>query len=134
MADSKTCPFCAEAIRSEATFCRFCRSRLAPIDTADWHRNHAEARLAGVCAALAHAFALPVALVRLGFVFFTIFLHVGVFAYIGLWLLIPPAPGQVSYAEGALQWGLDMLRGSDADGKKSDRPSSRQSIVRHDDV
>lgn len=111
MAETKTCPFCAEEIRSEAVFCRHCRSRIEPTEISEWHRNHPETRIAGVCAALAHAFAIPVVAVRLGFIVFTIFLHVGILAYAGLWLVIPAAAGESSHAERALQWALDALHG-----------------------
>jgi len=109
----KICQFCAEEIRSEAVYCRYCRSHLASRDGVEWFRGHPDARLAGVCAALAHAFAIPVGMVRLLFVLFTVFIHVGLFAYVGLWLLIPSAAGEPSHAERALKWSLDLVRGAD---------------------
>ena len=68
MADTKLCPYCAEEIRAEATRCRFCRSRLMTLDTDRWQRHHPEAKIAGVCSALARVFVVPVAAVRLAFV------------------------------------------------------------------
>lgn len=47
--------------------------------------------IAGVCAALANRFGLPVLLVRLIFVIFA-FTGAGEIAYIVLWILIPNAP------------------------------------------
>ncbi len=112
MSQTQTCPYCAEEIRAEAVFCRFCRSRLAGVEGVEWYRSHPDARLAGVCAALAHALQLPVGLVRLTFVVFTLFVHIGLFAYVGLWLLIPPAPGETSHAETMLEKALALLRGA----------------------
>lgn len=47
--------------------------------------------IAGVCAAIAGRFGIPVTLVRLGFVFFGLF-GVGELVYIVLWILIPKSP------------------------------------------
>lgn len=122
MPDTKRCPYCAEEIRVEATRCRFCRSRLTSFDEARWHRSHQDARLGGVCSALAHAFAFPVSAVRLVFVVLTIIPgHVGPLLYLGLWLLIPPRPGADSKLEGLLRWGLDQAtRLSGRQGRSSD--------------
>lgn len=109
---TKHCPYCAEEIREEAIRCRFCRSRLVLMDATEWHRNHPEARLAGVCAALAHAFAVPVAAVRLGFVVFTIFFHLAPLFYGTLWLILPERPGAESLLEQALRWALDLIGGA----------------------
>jgi phage shock protein PspC (stress-responsive transcriptional regulator) len=110
MSDTKRCPFCAEDIRVEARRCRFCRSRLTSFDSAHWHRSHPDARLAGVCAALADIFAVPVAAVRLAFVVLTLFHLLGVLVYAVLWLVIPPRPGEESLLERALRWSLAQAR------------------------
>lgn len=106
MAETKRCPYCAEEIQAEATRCRYCRSRLATFDVAGWHRSHAEGRLAGVCAALAHALAIPTAAVRLVFVVLTFFHLLGPLLYAGLWLIIPRTPDGESQLEHLLRWGL----------------------------
>jgi phage shock protein PspC (stress-responsive transcriptional regulator) len=109
---TKQCPYCAEEIQEAAIRCRFCRSRLLLMNVNEWHRDHPEARLAGVCAALAQAFAVPVAAVRLGFVLFTIFFHLAPLIYVALWLLLPERAGADSLLEQALRWMLDMIGGT----------------------
>jgi phage shock protein PspC (stress-responsive transcriptional regulator) len=82
---------------------------LTNFDTEHWHRSHPDARLAGVCAALAHALSVPLPAVRLAFVILTLFVHVAPLAYLALWLIIPRTPGRESGLEHLLRSGLDML-------------------------
>ena len=105
---TKRCPYCAEEIRSEATRCRYCRSRLASFESDRWHRSHPERRLAGVCAALARALALPVAGVRVAFVILFFFRFAGPLLYVALWLVIPRRAGEDSLLERMLHLALDL--------------------------
>jgi phage shock protein PspC (stress-responsive transcriptional regulator) len=114
MEATRTCPYCAEEIRAEATRCRYCRSRLAEIDPGRWRRNHPERRLAGVAAAVAHALGVSVAAVRVGFIVLA-FLHlIGPVLYGALWVVIPFAPGEPSLFEQGVAhaWALaERMRG-----------------------
>jgi len=96
MDDTRTCPYCAEEIPAAAVRCRYCRSRLSSFEPATWHRDLPERRVAGVAAALARPLAMPVGLVRVGFIALG-FLHLlGPVLYGALWLVIPFAPGEPS--------------------------------------
>jgi phage shock protein PspC (stress-responsive transcriptional regulator) len=105
--------------------CRYCRSRLTSFDAERWHRGYPEARLAGVCAALAHALALPLPAVRLVFVILAFFHFVGVFLYAALWLVIPRDSGGESQLEMLLRRALDLA--ALFSGRRSD--GSRRSLV-----
>jgi phage shock protein PspC (stress-responsive transcriptional regulator) len=75
--------------------------------------------MAGVCAALAHVLAVPVALVRLVFVVLTFIHLLGPLLYAGLWLVIPRSPGEDSLLERMLQEALALTRRL---GGREDKP------------
>jgi phage shock protein PspC (stress-responsive transcriptional regulator) len=109
--DTRPCPYCAEDVAPEAVRCPHCRSRLVAFDLSAWYRDHPERKVAGVAAALGHALAVPVMIVRAAFVVFTLFvLHVGPVVYGGLWLLIPFEPGGEPPLERALGEAYRTLR------------------------
>jgi phage shock protein PspC (stress-responsive transcriptional regulator) len=56
--------------------------------------------VAGVCSGLAAYFGIDPTLVRLGFVFLTVFGGFGVLLYLGAWLVIPDETDGTSIAEG----------------------------------
>ena len=84
--------------------CPHCRSRIAALDPESWYRDHLERRVAGVAAAVAHALALPVTLVRVGFVALTFLHFVGPILYLALWFLVPFTPGGPRLLDTVLEW------------------------------
>jgi hypothetical protein len=52
---TKTCPYCCEEIKAEATRCRWCRSKLAPSSVSkEWYRDLPGRRFLGVASVLAN--------------------------------------------------------------------------------
>ena len=104
------CPYCAEDIAAAAIRCPHCRTRLTTFDPTAWRRDHPERKIAGVAAAIAHATALPVGAVRLGFAVLTFVHLLGPLVYGLGWLFIPRAAGAPSPVEHVLADGAAMLR------------------------
>jgi phage shock protein PspC (stress-responsive transcriptional regulator) len=110
MDQPRTCPYCAEEIAAEAVRCPHCRTTLGSVDLDPWHRDLPERRVAGVAAALARGFGLPLAAVRLGFIVLVFFHLLGPLVYGALWLLIPFAAGEESLLERGLGRARDAVR------------------------
>ncbi|MGH7895154.1 MAG: PspC domain-containing protein [Candidatus Binatia bacterium] len=106
----RPCPYCAEEIAAAAIRCPHCRSRLATFDRAAWRRDHPERRVAGVAAAVAHATAVPVGAVRLGFAVLTFIHLLGPLLYGLGWLAIPRVAGDRSLVEAMLDDAAAALR------------------------
>jgi phage shock protein PspC (stress-responsive transcriptional regulator) len=127
MDGTRKCPYCAEDIRTEAIRCPYCRSRIAALDPTRWYRDHPERRLAGVAAAVAHALALPLTIVRVGFVALTLIHLLGPVAYAALWLLLPFRPGDPSRLEqvaaGVRDWVAGLRRQDGFGPPRAGRPN-----------
>jgi phage shock protein PspC (stress-responsive transcriptional regulator) len=118
----RPCPFCAEDIAVVAIRCPHCRSRLSLFDALEWRRDHPDRRVAGVAAAVAHATALPVNAVRLGFGILTFVHLLGPLLYALGWALIPPRAGEPSIVERAVgQAETQLRRWRHGDGTPSSR-------------
>ncbi len=121
----RKCPYCAEEIPSAAIRCRYCRSRLAALDPAEWFRDHPGRRLAGVATATARALSLPVGVVRVAFLALVFFHFLGPMIYAALWLVIPFHRGEESPFEHGVAWVRTLLGGFD--GVRPGRPPTDDS-------
>ena len=83
-------------------------------DLHEWHRDHEDRKLAGVCAGVAAQLGASVTAVRAGFVLLTLFpaFHgVGVWLYAVLWFLMPAAPQGPSGLDRLLDVGGSLFAG-----------------------
>ena len=100
------CPYCRELILPGAIKCKECGSSLArqwaPGSKMVWARSLPDRKVLGVSACIAHNFRVSPTLVRLTFVLLTFVSLLGLFLYLGLAAIIPPAPGQRSLFEKAV--------------------------------
>jgi phage shock protein PspC (stress-responsive transcriptional regulator) len=94
----------------------------------EWHRRHAERRIAGVCAGLAHELGVPLTLVRTVFVVVTVLPGmnaIGPIFYLALWMLMPPAPGAPSAFDRAVGAGAELLGVGDPPRRRGMRGGER---------
>lgn len=78
----------------------------------EMHRNRAERKLAGVCAALADRMELPLPLVRAGFLIGVFIPGVNtlvILLYLALWFVTPPALGERSALDRLIDAVRDLL-------------------------
>jgi len=96
--DMKSCPYCAEPIRSAAIKCRYCGSRIgAGALGGEWYRRRRGRMLAGVCAGLAENFGVSVTALRLGLVVLTMIgFGWGIPVYLLLWVIMPLKDGPMA--------------------------------------
>jgi phage shock protein PspC (stress-responsive transcriptional regulator) len=89
-----TCPYCRSENAPGAIRCAHCTSWIhetrRPIR--EWERARAGRWLGGVARGLANRFGIPVAAVRLVFIFSILFGGWGVLAYLALWIAMPLEP------------------------------------------
>lgn len=85
------CPYCRSENAPGAIRCAHCTSWLddARRPVIEWERSRTGRWIAGVARGLANRFAIPVAAVRLVFVFSILVGGWGVLAYLALWIAMP---------------------------------------------
>jgi phage shock protein PspC (stress-responsive transcriptional regulator) len=91
------------------------------------HRNRPERRLAGVCAALSDQLALPLPLVRAGFLIGALIPAINtlvILLYVGLWFVTPPSLGERSGLDRVIDALRDLLGVDDAESRRRESFSS----------
>jgi len=118
------CPYCRELILPGALKCKECGSNLTsgsartwlqPLPRV-WARNQGDRKLLGVASCIATNLRVSPTLVRLVFVLLTFVSLLGLFLYLILAMIIPPAPGERS----AFETMVDMM-GAAVDNFSKDR-------------
>lgn len=89
-----TCRYCRSENLPGAIRCAHCTSWLdeSRRPVREWERARTGRWLGGVARGLATRFALPVAFVRLAFIFSILFGGWGILAYVALWIAMPIEP------------------------------------------
>jgi phage shock protein PspC (stress-responsive transcriptional regulator) len=91
------------------------------------HRNRAERRLAGVCAAISDELALPLPLVRAGFLIGALIPAINslvILLYLALWFVTPPALGERSGLDRVISAIRDLLGVETAQARRREGFSS----------
>ena len=80
-------------------------------DLHEWHRDVPDRKLAGVCAGVAEQLELPVTAVRAVFLVLAlpVFSLFGVWLYLALWFLMPPARDAASAFDRVLEAGRTLF-------------------------
>lgn len=118
--EMKTCPYCFEEIKVEATRCRYCRSYLLnTVRIAEWHRDLPGRRWLGVAEALGTNTPVPAIAWRILFVLFSFIHGIGLVSYLILWSLLPYHRNGRAFADRiirAFRHGAAALKNNDVTG------------------
>jgi len=95
--EARSCPLCAEPVKTAAVVCPHCQGKLQSGLLADTYRNRPGRQIAGVAIALADELGISVTFIRLAFVILTFINLLGPAAYVTMWLVLPAEPGGASF-------------------------------------
>jgi len=94
--EPRSCPLCAEPVRTAATVCPHCQGRLTNGLLKVTYRNRPGRQIAGVAIALAEELGISVTFIRLVFVILTFINLLGPAVYVTMWLILPAEPDGAS--------------------------------------